>query len=65
MALTSQDKKVGGSPMRNQQTNSSPGVLSDEYDSRTGGGRTTSPSNNFVFTVNAGFELKGKLKAWI
>lgn len=27
--------------MREQQTKSSPGVLSDEYDSRTGGGRET------------------------
>lgn len=61
MALTSQDKKVDGSPMRKQRTKSSPGMLSDEYDSRTGGGRTTTPSNNFVFTVNDGHEFENTI----
>lgn len=59
MALTSQDKKVDGSPMRKHWTKSSPGVLSDECDSRTGGGRVTTPSLPFhFFTVNDRHELE-------
>lgn len=53
MALTSQDKKVDGSSMREQTLNPLHGVTS-MIQGQVVGGRLLlqSPSNDFVFTIN-------------